>query len=1392
MTLSSSHTTTTTTTSTILEDVDICVTCISDHPPQLPLRQELPSLGVEVVYRAKGRGLQTSRHEAREKVQQYRVQQATQDMTQRNILGIRPSSSSKRLGDNGTSETTSTSLSLFGPNLKHIRAKLAERKRIERLLKTPHALSYESYSSAATQHSSHSRPYHNMNHEDEDAEGEEDGGHADDEEYEYEYHDQEETEQATTNVLMSPKQHQHQQYSEYHHAYAESSAASVADEEAKQEKDEARSVDLEEVEKRESPPTPELFKALAAPPRPQPPSQHPSDEFTFTEHKNNDDDDNQDEEEAEKELQRINDWNANAHFPPRTSSYQSYNPVAQYSTKTNNYGAASLSTPVPTPPPISATPPPPVSLGELLARDRSNQSQTQQPPQPSPQTPQHQCQNGGGGATGPTANSNSNNNNDDDDKSRSKSNSTFGRFHPMAGDFFCPSINTERSDLRPETGNDLQTPMNTKNGLGNQNQDDKNKPDGGEDDMMDLLHAAASTLTSFDTWCQPMPNQSAHIDSPITTNTESPVVYQDHYDPYTTTTTAPKELFHTHVDLMPPAAPFWSDAAALAAARASYNRMSSHSFPYDEQITATTTSNRAPTLTTQLPPPPPPPNPPPTKQQRTPKLQQQPLAQTPSSRSSTPNSILAKQPAAAPASSPARSSPLYHLASQKKKRNQQQDSQEPHVVRLHRQPQPHHDEEGLPPWLSAMGSSPLFKAAKQRHKEQQRREREMKQHQLEREQMEQEQLKQEQLEQEQMVREEEQQRQEQVEQEQEQMKLVQEQEQIKQHTGDKAIMDEGRVEQVISAEFWCDDPPVWPETLPTTTTITLPIPRQNSLCHTPSQDKDNSTNPRLSYIKAIEKKPVVEETEGTRSWSSNYRRRSPTFHPSPLPSKMDKDSASRNSKALEQQVAATNSENETTPPRATKESPDVPARVLEDVNRNRDDMPHQDQTSATENATESITPPPVFSSSSPWMAPRIESQPQRNPFTNKSAEEAQEKRNGSEEGLGPRQEGHSEEAEMKTPDRQPQDQTPQSSAKTPFTGSSRFSPDLAIAPTTPTPAVGDVKNNNIRARQKLSLRELLARDRSVRDSAPTPTPLPSPPPASFLWQHQQVQLRPKQSPLSISDHSFSSSSPSPRIVSPPSMTMTQSTPLSAAALSTVSNESWVSQGHEGQASATTYNEKEKVTPPHPAVSAQEKNDFQEIREQRQPRPSPRTMRLSIPTLLPDEGPQQQIKQRRPTGHVAATSRAFSSQAALQNHGSGKFDFFPTKPFHPKSYTEAKKMSASLFQPSSELSFSSQNSKYRARASIVDDSVSQGGREKTWTPTPSLTPSTTTTPDRDSVCASSVNSKKQTDDKGRPTVGEPTMTESSSVPITKSATTPNLAPRGSPGRVAQMVKLYSKG
>mmetsp|Transcript_16090 Transcript_16090/g.37296 ORF Transcript_16090/g.37296 Transcript_16090/m.37296 type:complete len:1699 (+) Transcript_16090:225-5321(+) len=57
-------------------NVDICVTCICDKPPTLPLREELPSLGIEVIYNAKGVGAEATEKELkkqREKIKRQRM-----------------------------------------------------------------------------------------------------------------------------------------------------------------------------------------------------------------------------------------------------------------------------------------------------------------------------------------------------------------------------------------------------------------------------------------------------------------------------------------------------------------------------------------------------------------------------------------------------------------------------------------------------------------------------------------------------------------------------------------------------------------------------------------------------------------------------------------------------------------------------------------------------------------------------------------------------------------------------------------------------------------------------------------------------------------------------------------------------------------------------------------------------------------------------------------------------------------------------------------------------------------------------------------------------------------------------------------------------------------------
>uniref|UniRef100_A0A7S4J6K9 Uncharacterized protein n=1 Tax=Odontella aurita TaxID=265563 RepID=A0A7S4J6K9_9STRA len=59
---------------TVHDNVDVCVTCISDKPPTLPLREELPSLGVELVYNSRGAGMRAVRRESRRKMRRMSAQ----------------------------------------------------------------------------------------------------------------------------------------------------------------------------------------------------------------------------------------------------------------------------------------------------------------------------------------------------------------------------------------------------------------------------------------------------------------------------------------------------------------------------------------------------------------------------------------------------------------------------------------------------------------------------------------------------------------------------------------------------------------------------------------------------------------------------------------------------------------------------------------------------------------------------------------------------------------------------------------------------------------------------------------------------------------------------------------------------------------------------------------------------------------------------------------------------------------------------------------------------------------------------------------------------------------------------------------------------------------------
>jgi hypothetical protein len=96
-------------------NVDICVTCVSDKPPQLPLREELPSLGIEVVYNAHGVGAKASKHESKKLLKKYREAELLKAKKTSRFFSL-----SSKKGDN-------------------------ERQRDENEIRIPKALSYQSY-----------------------------------------------------------------------------------------------------------------------------------------------------------------------------------------------------------------------------------------------------------------------------------------------------------------------------------------------------------------------------------------------------------------------------------------------------------------------------------------------------------------------------------------------------------------------------------------------------------------------------------------------------------------------------------------------------------------------------------------------------------------------------------------------------------------------------------------------------------------------------------------------------------------------------------------------------------------------------------------------------------------------------------------------------------------------------------------------------------------------------------------------------------------------------------------------------------------------------------------------------------------------------------------------
>lgn len=103
----------------VLNNVDICITCVSDKPPVLPLREELMSLGIEIVLTAHGTGAKASQREAMNLVKKFREQELAKEKRRR----------------------------LLPRSQKRQKKRMEKHKRIEEELLRPKGLSYEAYSS---------------------------------------------------------------------------------------------------------------------------------------------------------------------------------------------------------------------------------------------------------------------------------------------------------------------------------------------------------------------------------------------------------------------------------------------------------------------------------------------------------------------------------------------------------------------------------------------------------------------------------------------------------------------------------------------------------------------------------------------------------------------------------------------------------------------------------------------------------------------------------------------------------------------------------------------------------------------------------------------------------------------------------------------------------------------------------------------------------------------------------------------------------------------------------------------------------------------------------------------------------------------------------------------
>ena len=1292
---------------TILEDVDICVTCISDQPPQLPLREELPSLGVEVVYRAKGQGVKASQQEVREKVQHYRQQETTQDLT-----------------------PTPITHALFGsPNLKHIRAKLAERKRTERMLKVPHALTYESYTAASPtipneppMASNHIRTRSDEAKQEKD---EQRGGGGSNESQslrqspptpEHFYHDLDD------GVVVDAVLGNH-----VHHPSTVSSTSSYSHQgRVREEEDKTLSTpppDNATISTTTTPPDPlhkDDMRAAVVAPVTSPTL--PDTPTRMRKHRNH--------QSPSSPSRKHQPAQAHARIPSPN------HPVLRAATATRATGAPNQLVPThetgnPTTPTL------PVSTPNLDHDQIGNQNTSDIQNDKSGPT------NSTGAATG-----------------------MFHQYYPMAEELLCPAMRT--TELRPKqvpesssNNNDPSTNLpNFSNFTNNNCQSDFTNTNcqapQDDEEMMDLLQAAASSLTSFGSWCNPIPNQGPNgLDSPKILQTPM----GNHY-----------------------MAPISPEGLELPNSPSALETNPETESRYDQLYAAPVdtfnagNAKRAVPLVTHLPPPPPPPPPPPQQQKQEPNKEQH-------------QDSLSVQKADKPETK--------------------------RLTQIGPQPKPN---EKLPPWLNSMSSSPLFIAAKQKHLQQQQK----------------------QQQEEQKGREKEEAQQEQEQPEEEGSKHPQ-----SLATEKDTQRHQGKPDKL--PRKW--PPPSFTAQTTDTSTSALAATLKNTRCHRPSQDQADANKRSVSSLfvqklqtdKALEKDQLAGKghmEKEKKTWKKKEGISYPIFQPLKNISSTNRASAKGPGKIASDTSPLNNNRTTTqTPPPIKRTTTQTPSPNNRTITSSVEPLYSEKSLASKDNednALPSSSAPPSVSPST-WKSRRIvTTQSKRNP-----EEEKEEKE------LDLQGQNQQQPVETKTPsnEQSPKESTPRSPSGTPAT-----EPDSVSPVQFQKVAVGfnpiACPTRNKASREKLSLRELLARDRAPRGTPATP--VPSPPDASSVpWGQQQLrspQPQPKQSPLSLSEPSFSSASPSP-LRAPGNAT--QSTPPSAnaAVVPLKISASFGSRvSHHFLSPETKEGDNTESSPSSSLVPQEEQANAKRklhgllqpsSRTDELPKTSPRTARLSIPTLIPVEDVKDKRREAKrnygranlsPTNSVQTTINT-KPESPMTTTTTNSLSKSPLVTFH-----EAKKTSGSMphSPPSSPLSSSRyMSNKYRAKPMYDGDSqhhhvpaLVNGGRGKAaWTPTPSPTPTAASTPDRTSSTSSSLVLTTVSSSHAPPSVVEgapltkasthPTVLEegrpapaqleaSSSVNKTGdslaplSATTKGPLPRRSPGRVARMVELYSKG